>query len=238
MVLARGRTLLAAMLEDVTLPLLATEFLRTLLLALEAAAPLTLSLLPARGRDDAGLVMCNFCWWRSKRSRRAKHLVHSGHSNGFSFVCERSWRFKCSSRAKDLVHVAQTCGRGLSVFGGGNCAAPWGLGLSLLGGALSVEMLDDHVVRSDMGAVYLLPTLGLRWHFDSGPATWCRPLPLLRLLTSSYRYCLDGLRRERRPQSYAGTQRDDTCTLNRGVAQMRFLGLCETTTNQTAVICL
>lgn len=132
-VLARGRTLFADMLADAPLPLLATEFLRTLLLPPEFAVPLTLSLLPPRGRDDAGLVMCSFCWWRSRRSRRAKHLVHSGHSNGFSFVCERSWRFKCSSLAKDLLHVPQTCGRGLSVLGGGNCAVPfWGLGLSLL----------------------------------------------------------------------------------------------------------
>jgi hypothetical protein len=138
-VLARGRTLLAAMLEDAPLPLLATEFFRTLLLLPEAAAPLTLSLLPARGREDAGLVMCNFCWWRSNRSRRAKHLVHSGHSKGFSFVCDRSCRFRCSSLANDLLQVPQTCGRGLSVLGGGNCATPlWGLGLSLLAATLSV----------------------------------------------------------------------------------------------------
>ena len=72
----------------------------------------------------------------------------------------------------------------MSVFGGGNCGAPCGLDLSLLGGTLSVDMLDDIVVRSDIGAVYLLPTLGLHQYFDSGPATWSRPLSLLRFLTS------------------------------------------------------
>lgn len=65
------------------------------------------------------VVWWSFCWWRSRRSRRAKHLVHSGHSNGFSLVWDRSCRFKCSSRAKERWQVAQTCGRGLSVFGGG-----------------------------------------------------------------------------------------------------------------------
>lgn len=34
-----------------------------------------------------------------------------------------SCRFKCSRRANDLVQVAQIWGLGLSVFGGGNCAA-------------------------------------------------------------------------------------------------------------------
>lgn len=129
---ARGRTLLAAIPFDAALPLLATEFLRALLVPPVAGAPLTLSLRPARGREDAGFVMCSFCWWRKRRSRRAKHLVHSGHSKGFSFVCERSWRFRCSSLANDLLHVPQTCGRGLSVLGGGNCAVPFcGLALSL-----------------------------------------------------------------------------------------------------------
>jgi len=36
---------------------------------------------------------------------------------------------------------------------------------------LCIYMLDGHMVRSDMGAVYLLPTLGLHQYFDSGPAT-------------------------------------------------------------------
>lgn len=129
-VFARGRTLFAPTPPELPAPLLATEFLRTLLLP-ETEAPLTLSLLPARGREDVGFVMCNFCWCRNSRSRLAKHLVHSGHSNGFSLVCDRSCRFRCSSLANDLVHVAQTCGRGLSVFGGGNWADPFWLGLPL-----------------------------------------------------------------------------------------------------------
>jgi len=37
-------------------------------------------------------------------------------------VCERSCRFRCSRRAKERWQVAQTCGRGLSVFGGGKLA--------------------------------------------------------------------------------------------------------------------
>jgi len=37
------------------------EFLRTLLLVPGTVAPVTLSLLPARGLDDAGLVACSFC---------------------------------------------------------------------------------------------------------------------------------------------------------------------------------
>jgi hypothetical protein len=98
--------------------LFAIEFLRTraeppgaVLLVLSRLAPLC--------RDAAKAVMCSFCWCRNNRSRLAKHRVHSGHANGFSFVCDRSCRFRCSRRAKDRVHVAQTCGLGLSVFGGG-----------------------------------------------------------------------------------------------------------------------
>jgi len=58
-VFARGRTLFA-----LTPPLFAApfaiEFFRTLLLP-DTDAPPTLSLRPARGREDAGLVMCSFC---------------------------------------------------------------------------------------------------------------------------------------------------------------------------------
>lgn len=79
-----------------------------------------------RGRDDGVVVICSFCWWRRSRSRRAKQRVHSEHSNGFSFVCERSWRLRCSSRANERVQVAQMCGRGLSVFGGGKAVAALG----------------------------------------------------------------------------------------------------------------
>ena len=83
------------------------EFLRTRLAGVPEAAPV-LSRRPFLGRDDGVEVIRNFCWWRSRRSRRAKHLEHSGHSKGFSLVCERSWRFRCSSRANERLHVVQT----------------------------------------------------------------------------------------------------------------------------------
>lgn len=108
MVLARGLI--------PTFPPFATEFLRTR----PGPPPLVLSRrLLFLGRDEGVVVMWSFCWCLRSRSRRAKHLVHSGHSNGFSFVCERSWRLRCSNRANDLEQVPQTCGLGLSVLGGG-----------------------------------------------------------------------------------------------------------------------
>lgn len=68
--------------------LLAIEFFRTREFeAVEAA--LTLSRLPFRGLV-CPWAKCSFCWCLSSRSRLAKHLVHSGHSNGFSFVCDLS----------------------------------------------------------------------------------------------------------------------------------------------------
>lgn len=110
---------------------LAIEFLRTLPFD---TALLTLSLRPLRGREDVLPMACSFCWCRRSRSRRAKHRVHSWHSNGFSFVCDRSCLFRCSSLAKERPQVPQTCGLGLSVLGGGNwpleapfCAAPFPL---------------------------------------------------------------------------------------------------------------
>jgi hypothetical protein len=108
-VLARGLMFVVA--------LLAVEFLRTRVVP----PPATLSRRLPRGREGGLDVECNFCWCRSSKSRRAKHLVHSEQAKGFSFVCDLSCRFKCSSRAKDRIHVVHTCGRGLSVFGGGNC---------------------------------------------------------------------------------------------------------------------
>src|SRR4051794_36697918 len=101
-----------------------TEFFLTLppLLA-PTADMLSLRPPPFRGRLDGVVVMCSFCWCLSSRSLLAKHRVHSGHSNGFSLVCERSWRFKCSSLANDREQMAQTWGLGLSVFGGGNSFA-------------------------------------------------------------------------------------------------------------------
>src|SRR5204863_85018 len=84
--------------------LLATDDFRTL----PGPLPLTLlvlSRLPALGLDDGVLDMWSFCWCLNSRSRRAKHLVHSGHSKGFSFVWERSWRFRCSNLANDLEQV-------------------------------------------------------------------------------------------------------------------------------------
>ena len=81
-VFARGRIDAAPV---ATLLLLATEFLRTLPEPF-AAVLLALSRLPFLGREDGVVVICNFCWCRKSKSRRAKHLVHSGHSNGFSLV--------------------------------------------------------------------------------------------------------------------------------------------------------
>jgi hypothetical protein len=101
---------------------LATEPLRILA---DVAVLLALSR-RFRGRDDGVVVICSFCWWRRSRSRRAKQRVHSEHSNGFSLVWERSWRLRCSSRANERVQVAQMCGRGLSVFGGGKVVAALG----------------------------------------------------------------------------------------------------------------
>jgi hypothetical protein len=115
MVLALGRTDGAPGAPE---PPPATDDFRTL----PGPLPLTLlvlSRLPARGLDDGVLDMCSFCWCLKSRSRRAKHLVHSAHSKGFSFVWERSWRFRCSNLANDLEQVPQTWGLGLSVFGGG-----------------------------------------------------------------------------------------------------------------------
>jgi hypothetical protein len=106
-------------------PTLDTEFLRTRPGAL-GGMPVVLSLRALRGRELVEPCWCSFCWCRNSRSRRAKHLAHWGHSNGFSFVCERSCRFKCSSLANDRVQVVQMCGRGLSVLGWGKGAAAVG----------------------------------------------------------------------------------------------------------------
>jgi hypothetical protein len=119
-VFARGRCpLAAAPAAPPTLPF-AIEFFLTRLDP-DTELPLTLSRRPVLGREEVVLVICSFCWWRRRRSLRAKHRVHSGHSNGFSFVCDLSCLFRCSRRANDLPQVPQTCGLGLSVFGGGNC---------------------------------------------------------------------------------------------------------------------
>lgn len=112
-----GEAMQAAETEEVLV--LGIEFLRTLPVAVEVAEPV-LSLRepgPPLGRPTPeGPAMWSFCWWRRSRSRRAKHRLHSGHSNGFSLVWERSWRLRCSRRANDLWQVPQTWGRGFSVF--------------------------------------------------------------------------------------------------------------------------
>lgn len=124
----------------------AMEFLRTLALVTPAA----LSRRPFLGREEGVVVECNFCWWRNNKSLLAKHRVHDWHSNGFSFVWERSWRLRCSSRANDRVHVAHTCGLGLSVFGGGKlgtvCVGGLGSG-SFKGGGESeaIVVSIDHL---------------------------------------------------------------------------------------------
>lgn len=125
-------------------PPLAIEFLRTLP---PDTALLTLSRRPLRGREEVLPMACSFCWCRRSRSRRAKHRVHSWHSNGFSLVCDRSCLFKCSSLAKERPQVPQTCGLGLSVLGGGSwpleapfCEAPFPLDA---GRAAAVSHLHD-----------------------------------------------------------------------------------------------
>lgn len=90
-----------------------------------------LSRRPCFGRDDGGAVMCNFCWCLRRRSRRAKQRLQLGHPKGFSLVWDRSWRFKCSNLANDRPQVVQTCGRGLSVLGGGIAGLGWLLSLVL-----------------------------------------------------------------------------------------------------------
>lgn len=102
--------------------MLAIEFLRTLFVAALGGIPVVLSRRPFRGLEDAAPAWCSFCWCRNKRSRLAKHLVHCGHSKGFSFVWERSCRFRCSSLANERPQVPHTCGLGLSVLGGGKVA--------------------------------------------------------------------------------------------------------------------
>lgn len=62
--------------------LFATEFFRTR----PPATPAALSRRPLLGLEDGVVVECNFCWCLNSRSRLAKHLEHSGHSNGFSLV--------------------------------------------------------------------------------------------------------------------------------------------------------
>ena len=121
----------------------ATLFFRTR--PAPGVAPLALSR-RLRGRDDGVVVWCSFCWCRKSRSRRAKHREHSGHSNGFSLVCDRSWRFRCSSRANERWHVPQMCGRGLSVFGGGKLV----VGVLVL--TMMVEALKSKKNRSSAKA--------------------------------------------------------------------------------------
>ena len=108
--------------------------------------PLVLSRLLFLGRLEGLFVKCSFCWCRRSRSRRAKHLLHSWHSNGFSLVCERSCLLRCSNLANERPQVPQTCGRGLSVFGGGNLACALG---GWFGGA-AVVLAD--VIRSPVGS--------------------------------------------------------------------------------------
>ena len=174
MVLALGLACAAPMPPEPPTLLLAIEFLRTR--AFVDEAPLTLSRRAFRGRDEVVFVMCNFCWCRSSRSLLAKHLVHSGHSNGFSLVCDRSCLFRCSSRAKDLPQVPQTCGRGLSVFGGGNCPfeVPFGerLGLVFVCGRtetshVSVKTFEARGCKVAPTALHALHNCAIRTDFRS-----------------------------------------------------------------------
>ena len=101
-VFARGRIVLPA-----APPAFTVEFFRTLPAAV-AVVLLVLSRLPFLGREEGVVVIWSFCWWRNRRSRLAKHLVHSGHSNGFSFVWDLSCLLRCSSLANERPQVPHT----------------------------------------------------------------------------------------------------------------------------------
>lgn len=60
-----------------------TEFFLTFDAVDAVLATLSLRFL---GRELGVVVIWSFCWCLSRRSRLAKHRVHSGHSNGFSLV--------------------------------------------------------------------------------------------------------------------------------------------------------
>jgi hypothetical protein len=156
MVFARG---LMVPLPDPRLPTLPdTEFLRTRAAEL-GGKPVVLSRRALRGRVVVAPCWCSFCWCRNSKSRRAKHLVHCGHSKGFSLVCDRSWRFRCSRRANDRVQVVQTWGLGLSVLGGGK--------LVVVGGC----EVSGFAVCTDAGALLVGP--------QCGPMNRCHSLWLL-----------------------------------------------------------
>jgi hypothetical protein len=127
MVFARG--LMMPLPDPILATLPDTEFLRTRAAEL-GGKPVVLSRRALRGRVVVAPCWCSFCWCRNSKSRRAKHLVHCGHSKGFSLVCDRSWRFRCSRRANDRVQVVQTWGLGLSVLGGGKLAVVGGCEVS------------------------------------------------------------------------------------------------------------
>jgi hypothetical protein len=121
-----------------------------------------------RGLEEGVVVICSFCWCRRRRSRRAKHLAHSGHSKGFSFVWERSCRFRCSSRANARSQVPQTCGLGLSVLGGGKDPAALELPLTEATGAgagsvLKIETRAEGQRGTGMRAYHSLRYSSHRW---------------------------------------------------------------------------
>jgi hypothetical protein len=160
-----------------------TEFLRTRPEGL-GGKPVVLSLRALRGREFVAPCWCSFCWCRSSRSRRAKHRAHWGHSNGFSFVCERSCRFRCSRRANDRVQVVQMCGRGLSVLGGGKVAAAVG---DAAGFAVWLDAAIDVTVSLEDQSLCIQATYrcccqrlpSRRWG-----CSWCAPASRPRLGTT------------------------------------------------------
>lgn len=151
--------------------LLAVEFLRTRAFD----PPATLSRRPPLGREDGVVVECSFCWCRRSRSLLAKQRVHSEQAKGFSLVCDRSCRLRCSSLAKERMQVVQTWGRGLSVFGGGNCGAA---------GMVDEEELDLIEALFPVTSYYgVRIELSLAYHCPSrAPHTQCGRLPPAKLL--------------------------------------------------------
>jgi hypothetical protein len=129
-----------------------TEFLRTRAAEL-GGKPVVLSRRALRGRVVVAPCWCSFCWCRNSKSRRAKHLVHCGHSKGFSLVCDRSWRFRCSRRANDRVQVVQTWGLGLSVLGGGKLAVVGGCEVSGFAVCTEVLLLPPLLPESSLGVL-------------------------------------------------------------------------------------
>lgn len=71
-------------------------------------------------------------------------------------MCDRSWRLRCSNRANERVQVVQTCGRGLSVLGGGKVVAG---GCVVSGFAVCTEAVIEGLVSYEPAHWIVLPTV-------------------------------------------------------------------------------